>query len=152
MVEFALVAPCFLVLVFSGLELAMWGFGITVTQVAAREAAAAASGAYFAQYRSGTYTQADGTDDAGAAWPLAQAAGIWRGSAALQLAPHAPDTRGLVWVQLTEDAVQPGQEGDREITAQALVFLPAFGPLPRPPGLYPYTATATVRPTRFYSY
>jgi Flp pilus assembly protein TadG len=152
MVEFALAAPCFLFLVFGGVELATWGFAITVTQVAARQAADAASGAYLAQYRSDTYTQVAGVADAGSAWYLAVAAGVSRGNAALQFAPHAAETTSLVWVQLTEDGLGPGQEGDRQITAHAVVFLPAFGPLPRPPGLYPYIATASVRPTRFYSY
>jgi hypothetical protein len=154
LIEFALVAPLFLTLVFGLFQLALWVRWANVAHLAAREAATAASDAYLAQYQRGTYVLALGAGDDPAAWAVAEAAGVARGRAVLGPAPTPGQPGPLIWLTLHEDGPPRGQEGDRDIQATVAIWMPTLGLgfLPSPPGLNPYVTHVDVRPNRFYSY
>jgi hypothetical protein len=153
LVDFALVSPLFFLLVFGLLQLALWARWAGVAQLAAREAAASAAGAYLAQYRDPGFQQALGAADSPALWADAEAAGLARGEAVLATAPTPGEPGPFVWLTLNEDAAEPGQIWSPTIRATVAVWMPTlwFSFLPVVPGLDPYVTQVTVRPDRFYS-
>lgn len=152
LVEFALVSPWFVLLTIGFLQVALWGLGVLLIQLAAHEAAETAAGTYLAQYRTqGSWEQVTGSDDN--SWRIAAIAGFNRGMDVLKLVPITErDKLKLVTVRLVEEQLNRGQEGQRRIEATAIASLPRLAGLPVPFILSPYRAKYTVRPTRFYSY
>ena len=154
LVDFALTAPLFFVLALGALQLGLWARWAGVAQLAAREAASSASGAYLAQYQSGRFVEAFGAADSPALWADAEAAGIKRVKDVLATAPTPGQPGPVVWLTLNEDPAAPGEPWTPTIRATVAVWMPTLGfsLLPMVPGLDPYVTQVTVRPGRFYSH
>lgn len=156
-VEFALVAPMFLLLTLGFVQLAMWALSMTLSQLAADDAAHSAAGAYLAQYKARSWEQATDGNGTGSWTPIYATAGFTRGKAVLDLLRLT--SRGLpyVRVRLVEQGISPGEEGTRLIQTEVIVKLPRLLPLVAPPSLLGlvddyYVARSSTRTTRFYSY
>jgi hypothetical protein len=147
LVEFALVAPSFLLLTLGFIQLGLWCLTVLLANIAAQLAVDTAANMYLAQYRGNSWEQAD---CGGPYWAVASIAGVRRAQDVSRWLALTSDRSPTVLLNLQECGLTQGQEGMRLIRADVTVDFKRIVPLL--PNLERYTATAVARPTRFYSY
>jgi len=159
-VEFALVAPVFIVLILGFMQVAIWLFGTALTEMAVREGCR--EGVAYYQPKPARW---EGDDESGRRDPcegdammsaLAIAMAYKRTSEILSIAIIQSPI--VVLPSITEEDCAKGEEGTREMTVEAWGRLPVVVPFaaewtPGPlKGLFIVHRKCRMRLERFYSY